>query len=108
MIFPVAIVTDAYLLVKHADANLFVVRQGVTHKKIYASVIRDMEMRDMPYLAILMNDLKLDEGSYGYGHGYGYGYGYYSDDQEMESRKTFWQKLFSAPKRHRRKKGIKN
>ena len=30
---PVAIVTDAYLLVKHADANIFVVRQGVTHKR---------------------------------------------------------------------------
>ena len=63
-----AIVTDAFLLMKHADANIFVVRLGVTHKKIFSSVIRDMEMRDIPHLAILMNDLKLDEGSYGYGY----------------------------------------
>jgi hypothetical protein len=85
------------------DANLFVVRQGVTHKKIFASVIRDMEMRDIPHLAILMNDLKLDEGSYGYGHGYGYGYGYgyYSDDEETMRRKSWRERVFGKKKRRR-------
>jgi capsular exopolysaccharide synthesis family protein len=111
---PVALVTDATLLMKHSDANIFVVRQGVTHKKIFASVIRDMEAHKTQHLAIVLNDVTIEQGSYGYGyghgygygygHGYGYGYGYYSDDMEKRHKKGFLRQLFSRPeKRHRRK-----
>ena len=82
---------------KHADANLFMVRQGVTHRKIFATVIRDMENRDIPNLAILMNDIKLDQASYGYG------YGYYSDDEETMRKKTWRERLFGKKKKHKKK-----
>jgi len=113
---PVGLVTDALLLMKHADANLFLVRQGETHKKIFASVIGDLEKREIPHLAILINDIKLDKGSYGYGYnygygygkgygygyGYGYGHGYYSDDEEKIAKKNFFERLFRQPKHNHR------
>ncbi len=45
---PVGIVTDAFLLMKFADANLILVRQNFTHKKVFTSIIRDMEQRKLP------------------------------------------------------------
>jgi len=111
---PVALVTDAILLMKHSDANLFVVRQGVTHKKIFASVIRDVESHNTPHLAIVLNDFDLEQSSYGYGYGsgygyaygygYGYGYGYYSDDHEKVSRRSLLERIFSKSKRHKRRR----
>jgi capsular exopolysaccharide synthesis family protein len=101
---PIGLVTDAFLLMKYSDVNLFLVRQGFTHKKIFASIIKDIELRQIPNVAILINDVKLHKGSYGYGYGYGYaygsgygygyGYGYYSDDKKME-KKSLLRRLFS-------------
>ncbi len=45
---PLGLVTDAFLLMKYADNNLFVVRQGYTNKKVFASIIKDIEKREMP------------------------------------------------------------
>ena len=56
---PIGLVTDAFLLMKHSDVNIFLVRQGYTHKKIFASIIRDIELRKIPNMAILINDVKL-------------------------------------------------
>ena len=117
---PVGLVTDAILLTKFADANLFLIRQGVTHKKIFASVIADLESRQIANLAILINDINLEKGSYGYGYhygygygygsygygnyGYGYGYGYYSDDEEKLPKPNIIQRLLGKSRRRRRKK----
>jgi capsular exopolysaccharide synthesis family protein len=104
---PVALVTDAFLLMKHSDANLMVVRQGVTNKKLLASVIRDMELHETPKLAIVLNDYSVEQGSYGYGYGYGYGhgygYGYYSDDPvEDDERKSLLTRFFTTKTRRRK------
>ncbi len=73
---PVGIVTDAFLLMKYADASVFVTRQNFTNKKIFETIITDIQKRDFKNISILINDVKTDNNSYGYGYGYGHGYGY--------------------------------
>ena len=87
---PVGLVTDAFLLTKYTDANVFVVRQNYTLKKVFGAIIKDIETRKSALIQILINDVRLDRGSYGYG--YGYGYGYYSDDDTKGKKKSFFSK----------------
>ena len=73
---PVGLVTDAFLLMKHSDVNLFIVRQGVTNKNIFGTIIKDMETRGLK-MSIVLNGIQTNKGyGYGYGKKYGYGYGY--------------------------------
>jgi capsular exopolysaccharide synthesis family protein len=78
---PIALVTDSLLLMRHSDANLFIVRQGVTNKNAFGGLIKDLEDRGM-HFSIVINGVKAEKGygyggkNYGYGYGYGYSYGY--------------------------------
>ena len=73
---PLGLVTDAFLLMKHSDVNLFIVRQGVTNKNIFESIVKDLEKRDLN-VSIVINGIQTNKGyGYGYGKKYGYGYGY--------------------------------
>ena len=72
---PVGLVTDAFLLMKYSDVNLFIVRQGVTNKNIFGSIIKDLESRNLN-ISIVINGIQTNKGGYGYGKKYGYGYGY--------------------------------
>lgn len=72
---PVGLVTDAFLLMKFSDVNLFIVRQGVTNKNIFGSIIKDLEKRNLN-ISIVINGIQTNKGGYGYGKKYGYGYGY--------------------------------
>ena len=79
---PVGLVTDAFLLMRHTDVNLFIVRQGVTNKNIFGSIIKDLENRNIE-ASIVINGVETGKGYYGkrygsyrYGYGYAYGYGY--------------------------------
>lgn len=71
---PLGLVTDAVLLMKQSDINLFVVRQGVTHANAFASVINDLNHRGLK-ISLVINGIRYD-GAYGYRYSYGYGYGY--------------------------------
>ncbi|MBP9993897.1 MAG: polysaccharide biosynthesis tyrosine autokinase [bacterium] len=78
---PLALVTDAFLLMKHCDVVTYVVRQGLTNKKVFASIVQDLERRHID-VKIIINGI-VYSGTYGYrysggygGYGYGYGYGY--------------------------------
>ena len=74
---PLGLVTDSFLLMKHSDVNLFIVRQGVTNKNIFGSIIKDLEDRNIQ-ASIVINGIEGPKG-YGYGkyrYGYGYAYGY--------------------------------
>ena len=86
---PLGLVTDAYLLMRFADAKVFIVRQGVTNKNIFSTVIKDLENRKLD-MSIVINGIEMHKGyygkrygygsyryGYGYGYGYSYGYGYY-------------------------------
>jgi capsular exopolysaccharide synthesis family protein len=83
---PLGLVTDAFLLMEYVDVNLFIVRQHHTVKKLFESIIKDIEQKGFPNFGILINDVKLQKNSYGYGYGYGYGQGYYTDDKEDEKK----------------------
>ena len=77
---PLGLVTDAFLLMKHSDVNLFIVRQGVTNKNIFGSIMKDLENRNLG-ISIIINGIQPTKGygygkKYGYGYGYAYGYGY--------------------------------
>ncbi len=82
---PVGLVTDALLLSKYADANIYVVRQNYTLRD-HINIINDLAVNaKMANMSILINDVK-NRGSYGYGYGYGYGgKGYYTDQPEKKS-----------------------
>ena len=78
---PLGLVTDAFLLMRHTDVNLFIVRQGVTNKNIFGSIIKDLEDRGIN-VSIIINGIDTGKsygysyGKYRYGYGYAYGYGY--------------------------------
>ena len=95
---PLGLVTDAFLLMRYTDANIFIVRQGHTNKNIFSSVIKDLEDRNAN-IAIVINGVETGKsygyGKYSYGYGYGYGYGYDSDYYGEEA---------DGKKKHRRHK----
>lgn len=97
---PLMWVTDALLLMKHVDTAIYVVRQGVSNKHVFESVIKDLESRHYN-VNIVVNGIKYQGiygyrysygyGGYGYGYGYGYGkgygYGYYDEEHELNNKK---------------------
>ena len=89
---PIGLVTDALLLSKFADANIYVVRQNYTLKE-QLNIIDDLAVNSkMNNLSILINDVNKSSG-YGYGYGYGYGdKGYYTDKLEKKSFFHGWRK----------------
>ncbi len=89
---PVGVVSDALLLMKYSDINIYIVRQNRTPKKVFANVISNLDSNKIENITILMNDVKTvgrnKKYSYGYSYGYGYGYGYYNSDFEDDSDET--------------------
>ena len=111
---PLGLVTDAFVLMRFADVKLFIVRQGVTNKNIFGSIIKDLEDRGID-ASIVINGIQTNKGyygkrygsyRYGYGYAYGYGYGrygsqhsgYYGNDYYGEDHSS------SDKKKHRSKK----
>jgi capsular exopolysaccharide synthesis family protein len=85
---PVALVSDALLLLKYSNIRLLVVRQNYTPRNLFESVLRDLEKRDIKWLNIILNDDRRGLNSYGYGYGYNsYGYGH--------EKRTIGQKISS-------------
>ena len=90
---PVGLVSDAITLGVFADCTLYIVRRGHTVRRLMG-LIQDLYInKKLPFLSILLNDIKL-EGSYygGYYGGYGYyGYGYGQEggyfEKELPTRK---------------------
>jgi tyrosine-protein kinase Etk/Wzc len=81
---PVAIVTDALLLSKYVDLNLFIVRQRYSSRNTLELIDQLYKRGELKNMAIVINDINLT-GYYGYGmrygnylgYGYTYGYNYY-------------------------------
>lgn len=91
---PIGAVTDAQILAKHADINLYVIRQHYSYK-YNLEIINDLiDHKRMPNLYVVVNDVK--KGSsyrYGYGgYGYGYGYGYAEVENKKSKRNWFGRK----------------
>jgi tyrosine-protein kinase Etk/Wzc len=72
---PIGIVTDAQVLVEHADATLYVLRHDYTPKsylKFFDSLYKGKKFKHMN---LIFNGVK-EGGRYGYEYGAGYGNGY--------------------------------
>ncbi|MRT91933.1 tyrosine-protein kinase [Ancylomarina sp. 16SWW S1-10-2] len=75
---PVTLVTDGILTSKYADANLFVLRQGYSHKDQVKFINQLSEKESIKHIGLILNDAKQSNtGNYG---SYGYGNGYYEED----------------------------
>lgn len=73
---PVGLVTDALLLAKYTDLNLYIVRPKNTIIPIFRNTLAMMEKSNMSKVGIVVNGIKPVKNRYGYGYGYGYGSGY--------------------------------
>jgi tyrosine-protein kinase Etk/Wzc len=101
---PLAIVTDAQILNKLSNINLFILRQKFSNKGVLPFIQNLYEKKEFGNLCLVINDIRIS-GYYGYAYRYGYGYGYgyhydysykYSDYlSDKESKKSFLKRLFS-------------
>ena len=73
---PVGVVSDAYLLMKFADVNLFVVRQGFTNREAFANNTNLLKQKNVQHVSMVINDVKAK----GLMYDYGYEYTYYAEN----------------------------
>lgn len=86
---PVGIVSDAMMLMKYADINVFILRENYSKKEYIKNINEYYAQGKVNNLCILLNDAGNNQ-RYGYGYGYSYGYhgyGYY--DEEKEDKGVF-------------------
>lgn len=69
---PMLVVTDTLLISENANHILYVVRAGVTEKKILDYPIKLKNENKLKGLAFVINDVKKDDLNYGGKYGYGY------------------------------------
>jgi len=95
---PIAIVSDALEIFKHADANIYVIRQNYTQKDMPRIIEQKYKMGKVSNISIVLNDFAVKNSygyGYGYGHGYGYGYGYgnYTNGYHENEKESFIKKI---------------
>lgn len=62
---PIGLVTEAFLLMKYADLKVFVVRERITPKKQFLSVLKEMEDKDVENVYWMINDVNIKDTFYG-------------------------------------------
>lgn len=82
---PIGVVTDAQLLSKFADANLYVMRQNYSYKSSIEFLNELVERERMDKLYLVVNDVRKGS-SYRYGYGYGYGYSGYGYGHGLKTK----------------------
>ncbi len=83
---PVGIVSDAMMLMKHSDINIFILRENYSRKQYLKTINEYYTQGKVKNLCILLNDAGLNQ-QYGYGYGYSYGYhgyGYYDEEKQKK------------------------
>lgn len=73
---PVGLMSDGYVLSKHCDATLYIVRHNYTPKVMLERLDDNNKINELKNLAIVFNGLNARGLGKAYGYGYGYGYGY--------------------------------
>lgn len=67
---PLAQVTDAYLLIEHADIKVIIARYNYTLKRVFSFIMKDLRQKNIENVCVVMNDNKTYREQYGYGYGY--------------------------------------
>ena len=65
---PVGAVTDSYLLFGFADINIFTIRHNFSFKEEVKNNLKNIELKNIPNVSILINDVKIKKNSYGYAY----------------------------------------
>ena len=86
---PVGMVSDALLLVKYSDINIFVVRYNNTYKKALAQLSQNLHKKEIQKVNIVFNDVYLQKSYQGYNYNYSYGYGYSNNKSTSKFKKIF-------------------
>jgi len=90
---PIGLITDAMVLSKYTDMNIYVVRQGITRKTQLNFINKLYLEGKISNVSIILNAIKAGNRNYGYGYeyayGYGYGYGYYEEDDTKKMTNRF-------------------
>jgi len=103
---PVSLVTDGQLCSRHADLNIFILRQGVSKKDQVAYINQLSENKLMDNIALIINDIQ--GRSFGYGKKYYYyNYRYYDYGGYYEEKSKPVSKLRHWVKRRLKKLGIR-
>lgn len=88
---PVAVVADATIVNRLADATVFIGRAGVLDRRQLPDIERIYQEGKLKQMALVLNGVKEEHAGYGrygyYGYGYGYGYGYH--DKKKKKKKIF-------------------
>ncbi|GAB4322979.1 MAG: tyrosine-protein kinase domain-containing protein [Bacteroidales bacterium] len=72
---PIGAVTDSFLLFPLADINLFTIRHNFSQKDAVKANLKNIELKKIPNVSIIVNDVKMKKNAYGYA----YQSNYYSD-----------------------------
>lgn len=72
---PTLLVSDTLIISKFADTSLYVVRAGVTEKKLIKYCLKLIEDKKINNIGMVVNGVDFSR-SYGYSYNYGYSYGY--------------------------------
>lgn len=88
---PRGILSDGMELVKYADVEIFVVRQGYTQKQHVENINRMYrnEREKMPPAGLIFNDVNFDKLEYGFKHKSSYGYNYFAEEEKPWYRRIF-------------------
>jgi tyrosine-protein kinase Etk/Wzc len=84
---PLAQVTDAYLLIDLAELKILVTRQNRTLKKVFSMIMKDLQLKKVGNVCIVLNDNRV------YNDQYGYGYGYNQKGKSNKTRKKRTQRM---------------
>jgi len=87
---PVSAVADGNLIASYCDGALFVVRGGVTPRKLIASSIKQLEAANCKVLGVVLNRVEMQNSAYYYKYnknGYYYSHYYGGDSKTSENDK---------------------
>lgn len=80
---PTLLVSDSLVISKYADTTLYVIRSGITEKKLISYSVKLSEEKKLINMGYVVNDIV---SAYNYGYNYGYG--------KYEEKKSFFKHLF--------------
>lgn len=65
---PIGAVTDSFLLFNFADINIFTIRHNYSLRDAVKANLKNIQLKSIPNVAIVVNDVKISKNSYGYAY----------------------------------------